>query len=48
VLRRDRLTWTGYIRDTVVFSILDQEWPELKAGLQACVEGLIKADLTKL
>jgi hypothetical protein len=31
-----------------VFSILDQEWPELKAGLQARVEGLIKADLTKL
>lgn len=48
VLRRDRLTWTGYIRDTVVFSILDQEWPELKARLQARVEGLIKADLTKL
>jgi N-acetyltransferase len=38
VLRRDRLCWTGYIRDTVVFSILDHEWPSLKARLQARVE----------
>ena len=35
VLRRDRLTWTGYIRDTVHFSILDDEWPAVKARLQA-------------
>ena len=48
VLRRDRLTWTGYIRDTVVFSILDREWPQLKARLQARVAGLIAADLTKV
>ena len=48
VLRRDRLTWTGYIRDTVIFSILDQEWPELKVRLQARVESLIKSGLTKL
>ena len=48
VLRRDRLTWTGYIRDTVVFSILHQEWPQLKARLQARVAGLIAADLTKV
>jgi RimJ/RimL family protein N-acetyltransferase len=43
VLRRDRLTWTGYIRDTVVFSILDHEWPQLKARLQARVESLAVA-----
>ena len=48
VLRRDRLTWTGYIRDTVVFSILDHEWPQVKARLQARVAGLIAADLTKV
>ena len=48
VLRRARLTWTGYIRDTVVFSILDHEWPQLKARLQALVAGLIAADLTKV
>jgi N-acetyltransferase len=34
VLRRDRLTWTGYIRDTVYFSIVDHEWPAVKARLQ--------------
>jgi RimJ/RimL family protein N-acetyltransferase len=43
VLRRDRLTWTGYIRDTVVFSILDHEWPPLKAQLQRRVENLLAA-----
>ena len=34
VLRRDRLTWTGYIRDTVYFSILDNEWPAVKLRLE--------------
>ncbi len=43
VLRRDRLTWTGYIRDTVVFSILDHEWPQVKAQLQARVDRLLAA-----
>jgi RimJ/RimL family protein N-acetyltransferase len=28
VLRADRITWTGHIRDTVLFSILASEWPE--------------------
>jgi RimJ/RimL family protein N-acetyltransferase len=27
VLRADRTTWTGHIRDTVLFSILAEEWP---------------------
>ena len=45
VLRRDRLTWTGHIRDTVVFSILDREWPELKARLEERVKSL--TDLTR-
>lgn len=26
VLRRERRTWTGHVRDTVVFSILADEW----------------------
>ena len=34
ILRRDRLTWTGCIRDTVYFSILDNEWPDVKARLE--------------
>ena len=27
VLRADRVTWTGHIRDTVLFAILRDEWP---------------------
>ena len=27
VLRADRITWTGHIRDTVLFAILADEWP---------------------
>lgn len=34
VLRRDRLTWTGYVRDTVYFSILDDEWPAIRDRLE--------------
>ena len=34
ILRRDTRTWTGHIRDTVVFSILDSEWPTVKLRLQ--------------
>jgi N-acetyltransferase len=33
VLRRDRMTWTGFIRDTAYFSILDHEWPAVKLRL---------------
>ena len=34
VLRRDRLTWTEYVRDTVFFSILDEEWPAVREQLE--------------
>jgi RimJ/RimL family protein N-acetyltransferase len=27
VLRADRITWTGHVRDTVLFSMLRDEWP---------------------
>jgi len=33
-LRRHLVTWTGRVRDTVYFSILDDEWPEVKAQLE--------------
>ena len=26
VMRADRITWTGHVRDTVIFSILKDEW----------------------
>ena len=35
ILRRDRVTWTGRIRDTVVFSILADEWPAVRDRLDA-------------
>jgi N-acetyltransferase len=34
-LRKHLITWTGRVRDTVYFSILDTEWPEVKAKLEA-------------
>ncbi len=33
-LRRHVLTWTGRVRDSVYFSILDSEWPEAKIRLK--------------
>ena len=27
VMRADRVTWTGHVRDTVLFAILSHEWP---------------------
>lgn len=33
-LRRHVVTWTGRVRDSVYFSILDTEWPEVKSGLE--------------
>jgi RimJ/RimL family protein N-acetyltransferase len=38
-LRRHVVTWTGRIRDSVYFSILDNEWPEVKAKLEARLRG---------
>jgi len=34
-LRRHVITWTGRVRDSVYFSILDSQWPEVKAKLEA-------------
>jgi N-acetyltransferase len=34
-LRRHLLTHTGRVRDTVYFSILDNEWPDAKSRLEA-------------
>jgi len=25
-LRRNRITWTGYVRDTAIFGLLKDEW----------------------
>lgn len=34
VLRRSRILSDGFIRDTVYFSILDHEWPQVRASLE--------------
>jgi len=34
-LRRHLMTWSGRVRDTVYFSILDSEWPAVKTALEA-------------
>lgn len=34
VLRKHLVTWTGRIRDSIYFSILDAEWPAIKTKLQ--------------
>jgi len=33
-LRKHLITWTGRVRDSVYFSILDTEWPEVRARLE--------------
>jgi RimJ/RimL family protein N-acetyltransferase len=35
VLRRHKITHTGRVRDTVMFSITDQDWPDVRARLDA-------------
>jgi RimJ/RimL family protein N-acetyltransferase len=39
VLRRHKVTWTGHIRDTVVFAVTDLDWPGVRARLQARLAG---------
>lgn len=35
VLRQNRITWTGRLRDTVIYSILEAEWPDVRQKLDA-------------
>lgn len=37
-LRRHVITWTGRVRDSVYFSILDNEWPAVKTKLEAMMQ----------
>jgi N-acetyltransferase len=39
LLRNHMLTWTGRIRHTVYYSIIDSEWPEMKARLEERLAG---------
>ena len=38
-LRRHLVTWTGRVRDTVYFSILDDEWAAVKSALESRLAG---------
>jgi N-acetyltransferase len=38
ILRQDTITPDGYLRDSVYFSILDSEWPEVKNHLRSRLE----------
>jgi RimJ/RimL family protein N-acetyltransferase len=35
VLRRHKVTWTGHIRDTVMYAITDLDWPQVRDRLDA-------------
>jgi RimJ/RimL family protein N-acetyltransferase len=35
VMRNDKITWTGRVRSSVIFSVLAGEWPGVRAGLDA-------------
>ncbi len=38
-LRQDQITWTGRVRDTLIFSILDHEWPQVRERLDERLRG---------
>ena len=33
VLRKHKITWTGRTRDTAIFAVIDDDWPEVREGL---------------
>lgn len=43
VLRRDRVTWTGHVRDSVLYAVTDLDWPEVRAGLERRLDGVAGA-----
>jgi RimJ/RimL family protein N-acetyltransferase len=40
VLRNHMIVRDGYVRDTVMFSILDREWPEVDKKLRGILDGM--------
>lgn len=39
ILRKHKITWRGRIRDTAQFAILDDDWPRVRANLDARLAG---------
>jgi RimJ/RimL family protein N-acetyltransferase len=44
IFRQHMITASGRVRDTVYFSILDREWPAVRARLEARLEGAVTDD----
>jgi N-acetyltransferase len=44
IIRHNRVTWTGRLRDTVVFSILAAEWPAVRERLDGRLEAFKAAE----
>lgn len=44
ILRRHQFVRDGYIRDSVYYSVLDHEWPNVRTGLQARVDAFKAKD----
>lgn len=40
-LRRHDSMWDGHVRDVEMFSIIDHEWPEVRARLDDRLEGRV-------
>jgi len=34
ILRRERITWTGHVRDSVLYAVTDIDWPDVRARLE--------------
>lgn len=44
VLRRDRVIWTGHVRDSVLFAVTDLDWPAVRQRLQERLEAYAVPD----
>jgi len=45
VLRKHAITSAGRVRDDVYYSILEEEWPEVKARLEKRMDGAGSSDV---
>ncbi|RDI96307.1 N-acetyltransferase [Meiothermus sp. QL-1] len=45
ILRKDQIYPTGEVRDTAVYSIVDEEWPRVRARLRARLYGELAPEL---
>lgn len=48
VLRHHLITWTGHLRDTVIFSIIHTDWPEVRERLRGRLQSTESAKTTRL